>query len=130
MYKKCHARRPKSYLDPSKKFFLSTISFPNGVDHSEDRPWYIESNMGRNQIGKYIPDVAKQLGWHGKITNHSIRKTLRKGLLNKDVNPNLIIQVSGHKSTTIINNYASANKETQKSLNTRSSLMWKNRHQN
>lgn len=116
MYKQFRDRRPESYLDPSKKFFLTPIVFPHGVDHCEGRAWYKEANMGRNQIGKYIPDVAKQLGWKGKITNHSIRKTLCNGLLNKDVNPNLIMQVSGHKNPASINNYASANMKTQKEL--------------
>lgn len=63
--------------------------------------------MGKNQI---------RLGWSGKITNHSLKKTLCEGLFNRRVNPYLTIQVSGHKTVQSINNYATANANTQKDL--------------
>lgn len=72
--------------------------------------------MGRNPIGRIMPDIAKKLNWIGRITNHSVRKTSCDKLFNRDLNPNLIIQVSGHKTLQSINNYAKANFRTQKNL--------------
>lgn len=115
-YKASRSRRPEPCLASDSNFFLSPISFPHGVDESTGRVWYKNCNMGRNQIAKIVSDIAKKMGWPGRITNHSIRKTLCANLFNQDVNSNMIIQISGHKNPASSSNYAKANVTTQKRL--------------
>ena len=52
-----------------------------------------------------------------KLTNHSLRKTMVTDLLNPNVAPNLVCQVSGHKNANSLNNnYVRASNLVQKNM--------------
>ena len=58
--------------------------------------------------------MAKESGLTGKITYHSLRKTMCTTLLHKAVAPTMIMQLSGHKNMASVNNYAVASHQQQK----------------
>ena len=52
----------------------------------------------------------------GKVSNHSVRKTRISRLLENDVPPTFVTQLSGHKNIESLNSYHSASKEHQKRM--------------
>lgn len=63
-----------------------------------------------------MKSMAKEAGFVGKFTNHSLRKTMCNTLLQAGVAPTLIQQMSGHKNVASISNYASASKKQQREM--------------
>ena len=52
----------------------------------------------------------------GKIANHSCRKTSITIMLNSDIHPLFVTQISGHKIVDSLNNYNVASLKTQKKI--------------
>ena len=53
---------------------------------------------------------------NGKISNHSARKTTITKLLNENINPLLVQQISGHKKLQSLNQYNTAYLSIQKQV--------------
>ena len=62
--------------------------------------------MGVNKLNSILEDMC-DAGGIPPITNHAVRKTLVQKLQDNDVQPNQIIQITGHKNPQSINNYSS-----------------------
>ena len=60
--------------------------------------------MGKNKIGQFLSSATKNLAMSttGKFTNHSVRKTCIKTLLDLGVSHNNVAQPSGYKSLKVI----------------------------
>ena len=52
----------------------------------------------------------------GKVANHSARKTSKTNLLNENVNPLYVTQLSGHKKLESLNNYNVASNNQQRKM--------------
>ena len=92
-------RRPERAKSPESPFFL-------GIRHRrnpEDKIWFVNSPMGKNKIGQFLSSATKNLpmSTSGKFTNHSVRKTCIKTLLDSGVSHNNVAQLSGHKSLKV-----------------------------
>ena len=59
--------------------------------------------MGKNKIGQFLSSATKNLptSTSGKFTNHSVRKTCIKTLLDSGVSHKNVAQLSGHKSLKV-----------------------------
>lgn len=109
MYLKYKDLRPT--VDPQSKFYLQ-----------ENRYWQISGSWLNNApIGKYsLCSIAKTLiesvGFKGKHTNHSARKTFFSNLLDKGVPPTEVAQISGRKNIQPLNRYHNLERQRQLSV--------------
>ena len=73
-------RRPEEAKSPQSPFFLAIRHQRN----PEDKIWFVNSPMGKNKIGQFLSSATKNLpmSLSGKFTNHSVRKTCIKTLLD------------------------------------------------
>ena len=110
IYKLYCSYRPASMLTPDSPYYLAINH--NGVDGSNK--WYKCQPLGVNVLSKMFSSMAKESGLTGKITNHSLCKTMCTMLLHKGVAPTMIMQLSGHKNVTSVNNYAMVSHQQQK----------------
>ena len=107
-------RRPERAKSPESPFFL-------GIRHRrnpEDKIWFVNSPMGKNKIGQFLSSATKNLpmSTSGKFTNHSVRKTCIKTLLDSGVSHNNVAQLSSHKSLKSLDSYAVASREQQRQM--------------
>ena len=74
--------------------------------------------MGKNKIGKFLSKATKDLplSRSGKYSNHSVRKTCIKTLLDSRVSHNSVAQLSGHKSLKSLDSYAVASHQQQRQM--------------
>ena len=108
------SKRPIAAKSPESPFFLA-------VRHRrkpEDQIWFLNSPMGKNKIGKFLSKATKDLplSRSGKYTNHSVRKTCIKTLLDSGVSHNCVAQLSGHKSLKRLDSYAVASHQQQRKM--------------
>ena len=78
--------------------------------------WYAKAPMSKNKLGKIVTTMASKAGLKGKLVNHSIRKKTVQDLHSAGIAPSMICQVTGHKNVNSINNYAVADRNTQKRM--------------
>ena len=93
-------------LQPESPFFLA-------INHNRSHKWFKCQPLGVNVLSKMLSTMAKESGLTGKITNHSLHKTMCTTLLHKGVAPTTIMQLSGHKNVASVNNYAVASHQQQ-----------------
>jgi len=74
--------------------------------------------MGKNKIGQLLSSATKNLplSTSGKFTNHSMRKTCIKTLVDSGVSHNNVAQLSGHKSLKSLDSYAVASHQQQRQM--------------
>ena len=66
--------------------------------------WFKNQHVGINSLSKYMKlmcdgaDICKK-------TNHSARKTMIMKLMQNDIHPNNVAQLSGHKNIIITRNF-------------------------
>ena len=74
--------------------------------------------MGKNKIGKFLSNATKDLplSRSGKYSNHPVRKTCIKTLLDSGVSHNSVAQLSGHKSLKRLDSYAVASHQQQRQM--------------
>ena len=96
-YKAFRSHRSKAMLEPDAPFYLAI----NHQRKPNDKVLYLDRPLGKNEIGKFLKDafaVAKLDDTNKKkISNHSVRKTSVGRLLEVDVHPNFVAQLSRHK---------------------------------
>ena len=98
----------KTYLPISSTLFCPKFSFPftfvNKIALSTDRV------QRRVAIAK-LDDTNKK-----KVSNHSVRKTSVRQLLEADFQPNFVAQLSGHKNLKSLDSYHSASLKRQREM--------------
>lgn len=76
--------------------------------------------MGKNKIGKFLAEATKDFKFTEskscKITNHSVRKTCIKTLLDAGVPHNNVAQLSGHNSLESLGSYTVASESKKRSM--------------
>lgn len=82
--------------------------------------WYLDRPLGKNEIGKFLKDAfdAARLDDKNKkkVSNHSVRKTSVGRLLEAEVQPNFVAQLSGHKNLKSLDSYHSASLKRQREM--------------
>ena len=105
------SQRPQTMLSPNSPFFL-------GVNRNRkpESPWFKAQPMGPDKLSSMMSRMAKSAGLTGRITNHSVRKSMCTQLLHAGIPPTTIMQLSGHKNVQSVNNYAVASTDQQKAM--------------
>ena len=97
------AFEPKAHASNNNRDAINHQRKPN------DKVWYLDRPLGKNEIGKFLKDafaVAKLDDTNKKkISNYSVRKTTVGRLLEADVQPNCVAQLSGHKNLKSLDSY-------------------------
>ena len=105
-------RRPDAMKDPEAPFFLAI----NHKRNPKNSVGYQKSAMGKNEIGKFLSNAAKNAGIEGNITNHSVRKTCVSRLMDAVIPSNYVAQLSGHKNLKSLDSYKAASQVHQRKL--------------
>ncbi|KAL9953741.1 hypothetical protein ACROYT_G041203 [Oculina patagonica] len=98
--------------NPESPFYLA-------IKHKRkpsDAVWYMNAPLGKNSIGQFLKTAAKRTGLQGNVTNHAVRKTSIGRLLDADVPPNYVAQLSGHKNLKSLDSYKSASLTHQRKM--------------
>ena len=115
LYKAFASRRPDSMKLADSPFFLQVKT----KGWEESQVWYYPTPWGKNKIGEILTKARSVIGLEtstGKVSNHSVRKTGISRLLDNDVPPTFVTQLSGHKNIESLNSYHCASKEHQKQM--------------
>ena len=119
LYKKFISHRPDNMCQDASPLFLA-INYH--VDYNLDPVWYLPRPLGKNKIGEFLPGARKILvssgecTTKGKISNHSARKTTITNLLDNNINPLYVQQLSGHKRMESLNTYHVPSFKQQKEM--------------
>ena len=84
---------------PKGAFYLKPLVSP-GPDC-----WFSRVPVGWNQLQNTIARLCKEAGFQGFYTNHSLRATTATRLYAKGVDEQLIMERTGHSSTTAVRSY-------------------------
>ena len=113
-YKLYKVHRPNNYKTPDSPFF---VAVNNTWQYGTQRQWYKNSPMGQKLLSGVMKTMAHKAGLGDKrVSNHSVRKTMCTTLLQKNVPPTIIAQLSGHKNVASLSNYAVASGDQQKAM--------------
>ena len=101
-YKLFKLHRPDSMCLTEAPFYLSVR---RNFDHNMDPVWYHDRPLGKNTIGEFLTKARCHLPSNesvGKVANHSVRKTSITKLLNENVHPLHVAQLTGHKKPQLV----------------------------
>jgi len=84
-------------LEPDAPFYLAI----NHRRKPNEKVWWLDRTLGKKEIGTFLKDAfaAAKLDDTNKkkVSNHSVRKSSVGRLLEADVQPKFVAQLSGHK---------------------------------
>ena len=91
--------------------FVTMLNIP-----TSNKVWYFSKPLRKNYIGEFMSKarIILENDSSGKILNHSARKTTTTNLLNQQINPLHVQQISGHKKLESLNSYHTASISQQK----------------
>ena len=115
-FKEFVSHRPKNMCREDSPLFLQ-VRYQ--IDPIVVKEWYLSKPLGKNSIGEFLGKARSILNNNrstGKISNHSARKTTITNLMNNNINPLHIQQISGHKRLESLNNYNTASMQIQKKM--------------
>lgn len=109
-YKLYAEKRPAEMKCEDAPFYLAV----NNVVKSDSRkPWFKKSPVGVNKLNSLMKNMSEKAGLGPKLKNHSGRKTMIQTLVNSEIPPTDIIQLSGHKNLQSITNYSTVSEKQQ-----------------
>ena len=83
---------------------------------NDSATWYKNQPVGKVTLGKSMKNMAERAGLEGHKTNHSARKTMISHLVEKNINPLHVAQLSGHKKLKNLDAYSKASIEQQRCM--------------
>ena len=91
------------------------------VNNQNPKPgqmWFKCSPLGVNSYRSILKNMIRDsfLETDKKLVNHSTRKYLVQKLVDNDIPPNEIIQITGHKNVNSLNNYSSLSDKKQQQI--------------
>ena len=115
IFKEYVSRRPSEMLKDDSPLFLQVRY---NVENTSNKIWYHPKPLGKNSVGEFMSKARKLLESNssGKISNHSARKTTVTNLLNNDINPLHVQQITGHKKLESLNSYNTASISQQRRI--------------
>ena len=85
----------------------------NNVKSGSGKPWFKKAPVGVNKLNTLMKTMAQKDGLGPNFKNHSGRKTMIQTLVNNDVPPTDIMQLSGHKNVQSITSYSTVSQKQQ-----------------
>lgn len=107
VYKEYRRRRPTDLLASNSRFYLKPLTNPKAD------VWFSHQPVGKNKLGRIMPDIAAKAQLQGRKVNHSCRKTFAQTLVNAGRPPTEVAHLGGWKSIQTINAYATPSMEQQ-----------------
>ena len=108
--------RPADAKMPNSPFFLAAIK-PSQI---KDDIWFFSRPLGKNKLGEFLSKAAPALGItdksRSKVANHSARKTSISKLLDNNIHPLHVSQLSGHKNINNLKSYHAASRPKQQQM--------------
>ena len=102
------SKRPEGA--PDTAFYLQPLSkYDNSV-------WYSRKPVGHNKIAFTVKKLCAQVGVEGYKTNHSLRRTAATRLFQAGCDEQLIMDVTGHRSTDGVREYKEVCLDQRKAL--------------
>ena len=106
--------RPAAMMSHESPFYLA-------VNNERPKPgqmWFKCSPLGINSLRSMLKNMVQDSGLDSdkKLVNHSTRKHLVQKLVDNEIPPNEIIQITGHKNVNSLNNYSSLSDKKQKQI--------------
>ncbi|CAH3120287.1 unnamed protein product [Porites lobata] len=81
---------------------------------STKKPWFKQSPVGVNKLNSIMKVMSEKAELNKpRLKNHSGRKTMMQTLVNEEIPPTDIIQLSGHRNLQSVNNYATVSEKQQ-----------------
>lgn len=102
---RCHVRLFKKFMTlrpkTSKEFYL----LPKKSIKLGEEEWYHDRPIGHNTLRTMLSKMCERVGLKGHKTNHSLRATLATRLHNANVDEQVSMEMTGHKSVQGIRQY-------------------------
>ena len=110
-YKVNAEKRPAEMKIDDAPFYLAV----NNVKSGSGKPWFKKAPVGVNKLNTLMKTTAQKAGLVPNFKNHSGRKTMIQTLVNNDVPPTDIMQLSGHsdKNVQSITSYSTISQKQQ-----------------
>ena len=106
--------RPTDMITDKSPFYLAV----NIESPKPGQKWFECSPLAVNSLRSMLKNMIKDSGLKTdkKLVNHSTRKHLVQKLVDNDVPPNEIIQITGHKNVNSLNNYSTLSDSKQQQI--------------
>ena len=106
-YKVYAEKRPAEMKTDDAPFYLAV----NNVKSGSGKPWFKKAPVGVNNT--LMKRMIQKAGLGQNFKNHSGRKTMIQTLVNNDLPPTDIMQLSGHKNVQSITSYSTVSQKQQ-----------------
>ena len=106
--------RPADMMTDESPFYLAV----NIESPKPGQKWFKCSPLGVNSLRSMLKNMIKDSGLKTdqKLVNHSTRKHLVQKLVDNDVPPNEIIQITGHQNVNSLNNCSTLSDKKQQQI--------------
>ena len=108
--------RPPEMMADDSPFYLSV----NTEVPKAGKKWFKATPLGVNSLRSMVKNMlaASQVHSDKKLVNHSTRKHLVQKLVDNNIPPNEIVQITGHKNVNSLNNYSAISDRRQQHIST------------
>ena len=111
-YKVFAEKRPTQMNFDKAPFYLAVNNIK--TDSLDKKPWFKQSPVGVNKLNSIMKVMSEKAELNKpRLKNHSGRKTMMQTLVNEEIPPTDIIQLSGHRNLQSVNNYATVSEKQQ-----------------
>ena len=105
-------KRPTQMNFDEAPFYLAVNNIK--TDSLDKKPWFKQSPVGVNKLNSIMKVMSEKAELNKpRLKNHSGRKTMMQTLVNEEIPPSDIIQLSGHRNLQSVNNYATVSEKQQ-----------------
>ena len=113
---------PISNID-HQKWWQTTLCFMSLSTQKfrrQGRKWFKAAPLGVNSLRSMVTNMlaASQVHSDKKLVNHSTRKHLVQKLVDNNIAPNEIVQITGHKNINSLDNYSAISDRRQQHTST------------
>ena len=118
IYKEYRNRRPRGFCNSTDPFYLAVVT--NKENPRNDDQWFLRGPVGKNKINNILKNMIKiaKLPEHEtkRLTNSSVRKHLCQKLMDKNVQDEHAIHITGHNNLSSLNKYRTLNENRKKEI--------------
>ena len=104
VYKLLAEKRPAEMNSDDSPFYLA-LNSSKKFESISNTAWFKKAPAGVNKLNSIMKNMAEKTGLATIFPNHSGRKTMRQTLVNQNIPPTDIIQLSGHKNLKSVTQY-------------------------
>ena len=95
---------------PPGAFYLKPLKNPRGAY------WYAAQPIGRDKLNGTVARICKAAGIQGFKTNHSLRATAVTCLYHADIDEQIIMETTGHRSLEGVRSYKRTSDQQKESI--------------